>query len=275
LGVTRITTQDVKDGSVNTIDLADGAVTFAKLTVATDPGLEDSTGIRVKIADNSLARTGGLAVQRHAGIGLDATGIFLQELNGATAGTGNDGAVWYDTADKQVKTQLAGQIYSEVGVLLLDPGNGTSIVSSAAENDVDSTKRLTVAGNFLKTNRVIRIRQVFRYSCTGTPTITARIRVVGAGNDIVLTCTSTALNNASNLYGIFEAVVVCSTGGSTASVRCHGRLDLGGASASVSATSGTSVDVTASTTIKPTYQWSASSASNTLRPELITYEVLN
>jgi len=84
---TRIKSQDVGDSQVQTIDLADTSVTFGKLSLATNPAIENdgSGNIRVKVD--------GFSVYRSAD-GIEASGIIIRAKN-TTAGAFSAGTVVY------------------------------------------------------------------------------------------------------------------------------------------------------------------------------------
>src|SRR5690348_7338421 len=123
MSVTKIRGQQIQLDSTKGLD-ADGAGKVFVLVSGTSTGFNGSGGITV------------LGVEQ------------------AASSAGLDGNMWFDTNDKQIKTVMAGQTLTEVGVLLADAGNGTNITNTTSESDVDSSKRLTVVGNFIKTNRI-------------------------------------------------------------------------------------------------------------------------
>jgi len=76
MAVTQITTPQIKDSAVTTAKILDTNVTFAKLLLATDPGLEDSTGTRVKVDGTTIGRGASGIFVANDGIGSAQLGIL-------------------------------------------------------------------------------------------------------------------------------------------------------------------------------------------------------
>lgn len=77
MAATRITTQDIKDLAVTTAKIADEAVTFGKLDLsATNPCIEDDTGIAVQVDDVTIERAAGGLQIKDDGVGVDELGII-------------------------------------------------------------------------------------------------------------------------------------------------------------------------------------------------------
>lgn len=80
-----VTTAKLADLAVTTAKIANNAVTVSKLLLATNPGLEDSSGLRVKVRDTSLIRdAAGLGVNLAAASGLEIVPGLKAKVDGTT-----------------------------------------------------------------------------------------------------------------------------------------------------------------------------------------------
>lgn len=100
MAATQVTTRQIKDSAVTTSKIADTNVTFAKLNTATNPGLEDSTGIRVKVNTATMVLDASGISVKDDGIGAAQLGILTTkgDLIGFSTlpvrvGVGSDGQV--------------------------------------------------------------------------------------------------------------------------------------------------------------------------------------
>jgi hypothetical protein len=270
MAATRVKSQDVFDGAVGTADLADGGVTFAKLSVATDAGIEDagSGAIQVK-----LVSTGGLA--------KGSTGVYgrgFQVLAADPSGAGlADGDSWFNSTNKSVRFS-PGDAFEQgvVSCFFTDAAGSTVISNSAAESNISQLFTLPV--NALRAGRWFRARWWGRYTAAAGATITFRGYL---GNTLVVDPGASdppdVAGTSKGFFVQFDFFVASSgTAGSVLGTLSHGFQALtGGALGLPVPTAGTTVNTTLTRDLKLTVQFSAASTNNTCFTSLATMELLN
>jgi hypothetical protein len=165
--------------------------------------------------------------------------------------------------------------------LAWETADGTAIANTTTETIIFPNK--TIPANMMSDGRLLIIRAFGRYSTTGTPTLTFRVRwggvsgtVLAASGAMVTGSTvtnamwsvevaiQTRINGSSgSLFAIGEAALgedATSTVGSTTNARA---TDFMG-SAGVAVPAAVTVDLTADAALSLTAQWGTASVSNTL-----------
>ena len=155
----------------------------------------------------------------------------------------------------------------------VNQADSSAIASTASETAFSTVA--TISESLYGLGRVFRLTASGVFSTTGTPTIQFRVRI-GTTNIVVFTA-QTCPNNSANQPFLLEAEIVVKTLGATGTVSGQGRLFFSTSTLEliVNATD-TTVDTTSEQTVNVTAQWSASSASNTVKirnffPELSDY----
>lgn len=173
-----------------------------------------------------------------------------------------------------------------------DVADGTAIANTTTETILFPD--ITIPANYMKPNRVLRVTYWGRYSTTGTPTMTFRVRwggvagvVVAASGAMVTGSAVTAgmwkvtvdivcrsVGTAGTFFGVGEAVMgddATSTVGSATNGQAHDFMG----SAGVATPSTAAVDTTADKALSVSAQWGTASASNTITGHVRTLESLN
>jgi hypothetical protein len=159
--------------------------------------------------------------------------------------------------------------------------DGTAIANTTAETII--MPNITIPANYMQDGRRLLIRLMGKYSTTGTPTLTFRLRWGGVSGT-VLAASGAMTTGSAVTNGIFsiDLSVQVRTNGATGTMLCLGSARLGedasstvgsatnaGAedfmgSAGVAAPSTATVDLTVDTALAISAQWGTASASNTL-----------
>lgn len=168
-----------------------------------------------------------------------------------------------------------------VEALFVDAVDGTAVANSTAEAIIFPD--VTVPANyFYYPGRKFRVTCYGKYSTTGTPTLTFRVRWGGvAGTLLAASAACTAPSGVTNAMWKMEIDITCRSVGATGTLFVNGTVTMfaavagtvasatgealvtpmsaGGVTAPATAT----CDLTADTALSISIQWSAASASNT------------
>lgn len=170
--------------------------------------------------------------------------------------------------------------------------DGTAVANTTSETIVFPDT--TVFANYMQDGRVLRIRAQGKYSNTGTPTLTFRIRWGGvAGTLLAASAAVTTPSGVTNAMWEIDAVLQTRSNGSSGTIFAIGKctvyaavaptvasatgaaavtpMSAGGVTAPATAT----VDLTTDKSLSITTQWSAASVSNTLTGHNLIIEALN
>lgn len=170
--------------------------------------------------------------------------------------------------------------------------DGTAIANTTTETII--FPNITIPANYLQDGRSLRIKAYGRYSTTGTPTLTFRLRWGGVSGTVIAATGALVTGSAvtSAMWGV-EALVQTRSNGATGTVFVIGDVLVGSATAStVGSATGSSahdfmgsagitvpaavtVDLTADTAFSISAQWGTPSASNTLTGHIYVGESLN
>lgn len=193
-----------------------------------------------------------------------------------------DGTVWYDATQKALKSQMNGNIIAPVSSIVVNNTPVTATNPSAAANLMTATipaSSLNVVG------KTLSIWAAGAYTTAGgqTPTFTLTVLL---GGITPLTFTSTATTASVTKIWNLDAVLSVVSTGATATLECHGifSVELGaGAAGSVAETSfndtviavSSTVDLTASQTLKLQGLFSSSNAGNSIVQRQFIVELEN
>jgi hypothetical protein len=185
---------------------------------------------------------------------------------------------------------MSRQFWSET--LSWATADGTAIANTTTETVI--FPNVTIPGNFMQDGRVLRLVLGGRYSTTGTPTLTFRVRWGGTSGTQL--CASGAMVTGSavtNAQWRMEVMLQVRANGSSGSIFALGGATLGSAttssvgsatnagafdhmgSAGVATPAAVTVDLTADTALSVTAQWGTASASNTLTGHIYVIEAMN
>jgi hypothetical protein len=157
------------------------------------------------------------------------------------------------------------------GVLYANTADSSAIASTAVETNF--SLNYTLPQNFLSVGRVLRVTASGKYSDTGTPTLTLKLK---AGSVTLMDIGAVTLGSGvSNKQWTATFLLVCRTTGGSGTVQANllqSRLDddMRQAIANVA-----TVDTTATNVLQVSATWSASDAANTTTQELLLIEALN
>lgn len=181
---------------------------------------------------------------------------------------------------------------SWVEVIAVMTADGTAVANTTTETII--LPDTTLPALTLAQGKAVRGRIFGKYSNTGTPTITFKVRLGGvAGTVIMVTPAITTPSGVTNVPFEIDFVIQQRLDGSSGTVIGYGRatvhsgsaptvasatgapavapLTAGGATAPATA----SLDLTASQALSVTATWSAASASNTLTAQVAIIEIPN
>jgi hypothetical protein len=282
MAATRINGQDVRDAAVQTADLADSAVTFGKLSVAADPGLEDAGGgaLRVK-ADATRAVS---ITSAGVGVACDENSFSYAgnqlSFNGLRTTT-NDSTGGADLGRLYVADSGAGTAACRLRVLTNVPatlggivyvGNESAAVANTTTETTFSTGSYTIPADAMQTKTCIRVTAGGRHSSTGTPSVNFRLKL--GTNSVISVGPTNTLNNATNRAWRFEALMFITSTGASGVVKGNGHQTLNtGTDAFAMRGNGVAVDTTIARDVALTVQWGAASASNTITLESFVVEI--
>lgn len=178
---------------------------------------------------------------------------------------------------------MSRQFWSET--LAWATSDGTAVANTTTETVV--FPNVTIPGNYLQDGRTLRLRVFGKYSTTGTPTLTFKVRWGGVtGTVIATTAAITTPSSVTNALFDIELLITTRSNGSTGTVMANGEVTLhtgsagsptdaaftaGGQTAPATAT----LDLTADTALSVTATWGTASASNTLTGVNYIIEALN
>jgi hypothetical protein len=164
-------------------------------------------------------------------------------------------------------------------VAFMDEGDGTAVANSTNEL---SLWDIVVPSRYMNNARQMRLRVIGKYSTTGTPTLTFRLRWGGVAG--VVLCASAAITTPSGVTNaMWEADILLTvrSNGITGTMMVNGKVIVfaavaptvasatGGAAVTPMTAGGVTVpavavtDLTIDKTLSFTAQWSAASSSNT------------
>ena len=178
---------------------------------------------------------------------------------------------------------MSRQFWSET--LAWATADGTAVANSTTETVI--FPNVTIPGNFLQDGRTIRLRMFGKYSTTGTPTMTFKVRWGGVtGTVIVTTAAVTAPSTVTNALFDLELLITTRSNGSTGTVMANGEVTLhtgtAGSPTDAALTAGgqtapaaVTLDLTADTALSVSVTWGTASASNTLTGVNYIIEALN
>ena len=170
--------------------------------------------------------------------------------------------------------------------------DGTAIANTVTETII--FPNVTIPGNYLQDGRTVRLYVFGKYSTTGTPTVTFRLRWGGVAGTVIVA--SGAITGGSTVTNAaFENLILLTTrsNGSSGTVMANGHAILYGATAPTvgsatgapgigpmtaggqTAPAAVTLDLTADTALSITATWSAASASNTLTGHNYIIEAVN
>lgn len=154
--------------------------------------------------------------------------------------------------------------------LSVNTADSSAIASTASETNFGRSYSLG-AGALNVAGRALCIRAAGKQSCTGTPTLTIRLKW---GSTTLISMGAIRASTSTARWSL-EAVVVCRTTGSSGTVNTTAGVQVMGATNGSQPATSATVDLTASATIQVSAQWSVSDALNTTTLELLEVEALN
>lgn len=154
--------------------------------------------------------------------------------------------------------------------LSINTTDSTTITTSAAENNFDRSYSvpaglLNVAGNALN------VRVHGKQACTGTPTLTIRLK---AGSTVLFVVTAMRMTTTSQRWSA-EFVVKCTATGASGTLETTAGVQFVGANVGTAAKQSATVDLTAGITLQVSGQMSVSDAANTMTLETLEVEAIN
>lgn len=209
------------------------------------------------------------------GTGPVTSGLGWALPNAATVPpTPSTGAVIYGSTSRAVIKNASG-LNGTIPLAGLAKTSTTTVSNTTTETLLHT---FTIPGNDASAGSVYTIRAIGTMDwTTGTPTVTFRVRLGGLAGTLIASCVVTCPTGASSAapaWTVDGDVITISTGsGGTwrGSIRAAGQVVSGGFTAAANPStvgapgSAVSVSTTATADLVITAQWSAASATNTLR----------
>lgn len=170
--------------------------------------------------------------------------------------------------------------------------DGTAVANTTTETILATDT--TLDGNYFHPFRLLKLTAFGRYSTTGTPTMTFRVRYGGVSGTVLAASGGITTGSAVSA-GIWkvEVYIQCRSVGSSGTVMAIGQATMGDdaastvgsatnthasdfmGSAGVATPATATIDTTASNALSITGQWGTASASNTITCHLLALEALN
>lgn len=163
--------------------------------------------------------------------------------------------------------------------------DGGAVANTVTETII--VPNVTIPGNYLQDGRTLRAKVFGKYSTTGTPTLTFKVRWGGtSGTVIATTAAITTPSSVTNALFDIELLITTRSNGSAGTVMANGEVTLhtgtAGSPTDAALTAGgqtapatVSLDLTADTAFTITATWGTASASNTLTSLNYVIESLN
>jgi predicted RecA/RadA family phage recombinase len=243
-------------------------------------------GIVETEADNSSGAAGD--------INVEAWGEGIFELAGTTLAQADVGKDVYATDNFTVSTDRGSagvrigkidefvsstavrvriSVVQREGLLYGQVAAATVITNTAVETAFDKT--YTIKGNRLRPGDVIRVKgKVAIPSGNGANTLTLKLYL---GATVVAATAAVDVTDGGGDVGYFDAEIVIRTNGAGGTVVATGLQGLGvpgTATARLFELASTAIDTTADQIVKITATWSAASAANQARQDILDVEVL-
>jgi hypothetical protein len=312
MGKTTLPSRQIRDGGVQTADIADlnvttaklaaSAVTFSKVLIAgSNPCLEDDgTGaIRVKVFDKASGGTiertasgidlalkpdGGLRYQPINSTPPPYSGLYvvgLQNLSSAPTdsfGGTTEGWFWWNTATTRAEFYARGSQTAVVSSVVAQ-GNtlsGDAIANTTAETTMTTTgtaNKYTIPANSIIGSKVFRVTVMGKLSTTGAPTLALRVKIGAA--TVVDFGAVTMPTGVTDRAWIMECIIAGRQGGVSGNVVRSAKLIVGGINPATMRGTAVAVNTTIDNDMTFTAQWGTASASNSLTPEQLLIEYLN
>jgi hypothetical protein len=162
--------------------------------------------------------------------------------------------------------------------------DGTAVANTTTETIIFPD--ISIPANYMQDGRTIRIKAAGKLSTTATPTMTWAIRWGGVGGTVLATTEAITMGSGvTNVNWDLEAIIQTRSNGATGTLLVIGAVRVHTAAGTVlvnvfgvsgfDAPAAVTVDLTATTNLSLTADWSAASASNTLTGMIYTGESLN
>lgn len=226
MAVTRVKTQDVDDGAIQTADLADDCVTAPKLGIVTTKG-------------DIIAFDGATAAPVRVAVGTDGQVLKADS-------TQNAGVAW--------RTEAA----AAIAIATADSG---AIVNTTVEN-VFNNSLYTFSPSSLTSGSAYKLVAFGRYSTTGAPTL----RIAGNFQNIAAHSAGAvgSVNNSANRAWWFEWDFIVRAGGGSGAVQNLTKVSNNTGSDLILSRSSDALNLSGSITLSVSAQWGTASLSNTI-----------
>jgi hypothetical protein len=312
MGKTTLPSRQIRDGGVQTADIADlnvttaklaaSAVTFSKVFIAgSNPCLEDDgTGaIRVKVFDTASGGTiertangldlalksdGGLSYAPYMSTPPPYDGLYVIGLNNVSSaptnsfGVKTEGWFWWNTTFDRAEFYARGAQTAVVSSVVAQSNtlSGDAIANTTAETTMATagvTNKYTIPANSIFNGKVFRVTVMGKLSTTGTPTLTLRVKIGTA--TVVDFGAATMPSSVTDRGWIMECIIATRQSGVSGNVVRSAKLIVGGISPVTMRGTAVTVNTTIDNDMTFTAQWGTASASNSLTPEQYLIEYLN
>lgn len=243
--------------------------TGLKVNLATNGGLQITSGLGLLLADSSLQlAVGGVSSQLAANGGLELnTGLQVKGHKSVASDPASpaDGDQWYNSTAKAQRNRVAGLTQGSSSML-----DGMIANSGALVNTTTQTALFTsvpLPPNWWTARKAIRVQYHGQYSCNLNSTISIGLYAVYGATSVSLDGTSvfTAANPAGNANFGATLTCMCRTTGAAGAFSLQGDyLFDNTAHTFAPAFQQTTADTTQQWTLQIKLQWSAASAGNTV-----------
>lgn len=248
-----------------------------------DIRIDDSFGIRIRLQQGSamiLDGNGLIQLTDADNIGTGTgTGTIIAESASQKLGFHGIAATIQSVADTDPRAVLAakGLSASQVQVqttpgCMFTSSSSVTVVSTTAETTIlgGGVGSLTIKANKLVAGKTVRVEGYGFFSTTATPTFNLRFKIGGTEF-----CSTGAVSPSGTGAGFaFKLDFTCFHTGVSGDGYAYGTVTMNGTIYHMIG-SLTTVDTTIDNAINLTAKWSASSASNSVRTNITTIELLN
>ena len=246
------------------IDVEDSSLllsaTGIKVQLATDPGLELSTGLRVKAnaAKGITRETAGVGILLDTDPGLEFDGN-----NGLGVKIKAEGGVVRDSSG--LSTTVQTRFTQTATATVANTVTETTLISTGVGS-------VTLPATFLVAGRTVRL--VIRGIMTATGADTLDLKVKLGGTTLVSTGAITPAAMTDEGWEV-AVDITCRTTGATGTVFAQGMAIIDNVTYNMAATTTTTVDTTGTLAVDVTATWGVAALGNSVRSTNAVVEVVN